>query len=354
MPCNSHDAVTFVVPAGLADPAWPSGGNTYDLRICAAMRAAGRQVRMRPVDGAWPRPDAAARERLDQVLGAVPDGAVVVCDGLVACGVPEVVAPHAARLRLAVLVHLPLADETGLPAAVADELAARERATLTAASVVLVTSGWAARRVAQAHDLAAERVRVVSPGVEEAPLGEDGDGSRLLCVASVTPRKGHDLLVEALAAVWDLPWECRCVGPSPDEAYLARLQRLVRASDLAGRVGFGGPLTAAQLTAAYAAADLVVLSSRAETYGMVVTEALAHGRPVLATAVGGVPEAVGGEGPGLLVAPTAAAIADGLRRWLTEAQLRRTLREAARRRRVTLTGWPEAARELTCVLDGLR
>jgi glycosyltransferase involved in cell wall biosynthesis len=116
-----------------------------------------------------------------------------------------------------------------------------------------------------------------------------------------------------------------------------------------------GPRTGRALDEAYAAADALVLASRAETYGMVVTEALARAVPVLASDVGGVPEALGatadGRRPGLLTPPgDVAALAGSLRRWLGEADLRRDLRAAARERRTALTGWPETADRVASVL----
>ena len=110
------------------------------------------------------------------------------------------------------------------------------------------------------------------------------------------------------------------------------------------------------LDRAYSDADLFVLPSRAETYGMVVTEALARGLPVVATAVGGVPEALGlapdGDRPGLLIPPDdPAALADALRAWLTDPGLRERLRKAALGRRETLPTWHDAARRLSEVLD---
>lgn len=350
-----------VLPGDVHDLTTPSGGNVYDRRVNQCLAAAGRPVREIAVPGAWPRPDAAARERLAGELAALPDGAVVLLDGLVACGVPEVVVPQAGRLRLAVLVHLPLADETGLTPADAAELDAGERETLHAVSLVVVTSPWAARRLTAHHGLPANRVRVVAPGTDPAPLATGTDGAtRLLCVASVTPRKGQDLLVEALAAVADLSWNCVFVGPpSRDPGYAARLRDLVGEHGLGDRVAFTGPLTGEPLAAQYDAADLFVLPSRAETYGMVVTEALMRGTPVLATAVGGVPDALGhapdGRLPGILVPPQdSAALAGGLRRWLGDAELRDLLRTTARHRRDTLPGWERAAERLDAALHLLR
>ncbi|MFE7235249.1 glycosyltransferase family 4 protein [Streptomyces sp. NPDC002405] len=352
--------VHFVLPGGVDDPATPSGGNAYDRRVSLDLPGFGWQVRAHPVDGAWPRPDARARDELGRVLRELPDGAVVLLDGLVACGVPETVVPEAERLRLAVLVHLPLGDETGLDPAVAAELDARERQVLRAVSAVVATSDWAVRRLVSHHGLAPDRVHAATPGADIAPLAPGTDGvSRLLCVASVTPRKGQHRLVEALAAVTDLPWSCTCVGAlTQDPAYVDRLRGLIAEYGLQDRFHLVGPRAGAELDASYAAADLMVLASYAETYGMAVTEALARGIPVLATDVGGVGEAVGrapdGGVPGILVPPEdPAALAAELRGWFGEADVRRRLKSAARGRRAALDGWANTARSLAGVLGGL-
>ncbi|MEU1621259.1 glycosyltransferase family 4 protein [Streptomyces sp. NPDC005722] len=350
-----------VLPGDVDDATAPSGGNVYDRRLTQTLAGAGRPLHEISVPGAWPRPDTSARRALAAALAAVPDGAVVLLDGLVACGVPEIVVPQSRRLRTAVLVHLPLADETGLDPAAARELDALERQTLRAAAAVVATSPWAARRIAERHALPAGRVHVVVPGTDPAPLAPGTpEGGRLLCVASLTPRKGHDLLARALAAVADLPWTCRFVGPlGRDPEHLAHVRELLGRHGLDDRVHLTGPLTGEPLAAEYAAADLLVLPSRAETFGMVVTEALMRGTPVLATAAGGVPDALGrapdGTPPGLLVPPgDTTELAAALRRWLDDTGLRGRLRAAARRRRETLHGWEHTARHMEAVFELLR
>jgi glycosyltransferase involved in cell wall biosynthesis len=334
-----------VLPGSIDDPAAPSGGNRYD-RTVLTLLAAARAVHEVAIGGAWPSPDAAAREALAKTLGDIPDKSDVLLDGLVACGVPEVLAPHARRLRLAILVHLPLSDETGLDAAAAAALRARERAALHLASVVIATSEAAAARISGMHDLSG--VVVAEPGVDPAAVAPPtATGHRLLCVASVTPRKGQDLLVTALERdLADLRWACTFVGA------------LVRpVPHTSAGIRFVGPKAGGDLDAAYADADLFVLPSRAETYGMVVTEALARGLPVLATDVGGVSEALGlapdGTRPGLLIpADDPPALAGALRAWLTDPSLRESLRTAARARRRTLPAWTETARRLSDALEG--
>ncbi len=353
-------SVHFVLPGGVDDPTAPSGGNAYDRRVSLDLHGFGWQVHQHAVPGEWPRPGAAARAQLAQTLRDLPDGAVVLLDGLVACGVPEIVVPETERLSLAVLVHLPLGDETGLDPAVAAELDARERTVLRAVPAVIATSDWAVRRLVSHHGLAPDRVHVAAPGADIAPLASGTDGvSRLLCVAAVTPRKGQHRLVEALAGVTDLPWSCVCVGGlAQDPQYVAGLRMLIQKYGLQDRLHLAGPQSGAELDASYNAADLMVLTSYAETYGMAVTEALARGIPVLATDVGGLPEAVGrapdGGVPGILVPPEdPAALASELRGWFGEADVRRRLKAAARGRRSALGGWAATARSLAVVLGRL-
>lgn len=346
----------FVVPADVDDVALASGGNIYDRRVSEVAGLAPV-----PVAGRWPVPDTASRVALDRALAGVPDGTVTLVDGLVACGVPSVMVPHARRLRLVVLVHMPLGDDTALPGERAAELDALERETLRAAYAVVTTSRWARRRLTGLHRLDPERVHVVEPGTDPAPLATGGDGSRLLCVAAVVPRKGQDVLVEALAGVADLPWTCTCVGSvDRDHDFIDRVRGLAAGHGLADRVTLAGALPAlpgAELDGLFAGSDLLVLPSRQETYGMVVTEALARGLPVLTTAVDALPETLGrtaaGAVPGLLVPPgDVPALTEALRRWLTEPRLRERLRDAARKRE--LADWASAGDRLAGVLDALR
>ena len=349
--------VHVIVPEGIDDPERPSGGNTYDRRVCAGLAALGSVVYERPVAGAWPRPDASGHTALARAVERIPDGAVVLLDGLIACAAPEVLVPHACRVRQVVLVHMPLGHRP--PDAEAGAVRARERDVLAAAVAVVATSAWTRRRLGELYALPADRVHVAEPGVDEADLAPgSAAGGALLCVAAVTPDKGHDVLLGGLATAMDLPWRCACVGSLLRDAPFADgVRRRAWAGGLGDRVRFPGPCTGAPLDGAYAAADLLVLASHAETYGMVVTEALARGLPVLATEVGGVPEALGhgadGTRPGLLVAPgDSAALGAGLRTWLVDAELRGRLRRAARQRRASLCRWPATTAVIAGVLAG--
>ncbi|GAA3170652.1 MULTISPECIES: glycosyltransferase family 4 protein [Streptomyces] len=352
--------VHLVLPATVDDPAAPSGGNRYDLRIARELPGAGWHVTGHRATGAWPRPAPADRAGLARLLAALPDGATVLLDGLVACAAPGVLAAQAHRLRLAVLVHLPLADETGLDPAVAAQLDTAERGALHTAHAAIATSAWTARRLVTHHGLPPDRVHIAAPGTDPAPLapGTDG-GHRLLCAATVTPRKGQRRLAEALAALAGLPWECVCAGAlDRDAQYTAGLRALIARHGLGDRFHLTGALTPEALAARYAAADLLVLPSYAEPYGMVLTEALARGIPVVATAVDGIPEAVGrapdGTVPGVLVPEGSPhALRDALEAWLRDPGVRRPLRAAAHARRAMLTGWETTSRALAGVLETL-
>jgi len=352
--------VYVVLPGDIDDPADPSGGNVYDRRVCQGLRAAGWSVDEIPAHGTWPEPDRRARTELASALAGLPDDSIVIVDGLVGCAAPDALVPQANRLRLVVVVHLPLGREAGLPPARATELDARERQALQAAALVVVTSPWTARLLVDHHQIASERIQLVLPGTDPAPVAPGTDGrSRLLCVGAVTRTKGQDILVEALATLTDASWTCEFVGPlHRDPRQMADVRRLIDGHGLRDRIRLIGPLGGERLAAAYATADVVVLPSRMETYGIVVIEALARAIPVLAADVGGVSEALGqapdGRAPGLLVAPDdPAALAGALRGWLDDPELRHRLRVAARQRRGILSRWQATSQRMADLLERL-
>ena len=337
--------VQVVVPDGIDDPRRPSGGNVYDRRACRGLSALGWSVHEHTVPGRWPRPDASARAAVAAALAGMPSGALVLADGLVASAVPEVLEPEAGRLRLVVLLHMPQDEPL-------------ELAALSASSAIVATSQWTRQWLSDHYSLPRTPVYVVTPGVDTAKVAAGTpSGGRLLCVGAVTPLKGQDLLLNALATVDDPAWRCVFAGALDlDPEFVARLRRLAEDRGLSDRVRFAGPRTADELDRAYAEADVLVLASRAETYGMVVTEALAHGLPVIAREVGGVPEALGhaadGSRPGLLVPPgDPQTLGHALSRWLGDSGKRERLRAAARSRRQSLSDWAQTSRELSAVLS---
>jgi glycosyltransferase involved in cell wall biosynthesis len=348
--------VHVVVPAGIDDPARVSGGNRYDREVCDGLRDAGWTVAEIAAPGAWPQPDAAALRALARSLDVLPAGALVLVDGLIASAAATVLVPRSDRLRLVVLVHMVFGG-SGEDGAVAE---CDELAVLAAARAVVTTSAWTRRHLLDRYPLPPARVHVARPGTRPAPTSPRAtDGQRLLCVGALAPHKGQDLLVAALARIAGLPWRCTLVGPlDRDPLFVASLEGQAAAAGIADRLRLSGPRTGAALQLEYRTADVLVVPSRTETYGMVVAEALAAGLPVIATAVGGVPEAVGRTEhgvPALLVpAGDRGALAAALTRWLTDAGLRGRLRRAALRRRETLPDWPTTTSRIGSVLSAVR
>jgi glycosyltransferase involved in cell wall biosynthesis len=325
--------VHVVVPESLDDPTMPSGGNVYDRRLCEELTRSGWTV-----------------ERVTGTLAALPDRAVTLVDGLVAVASPEAVLREAGRLRIVVLLHMPFGERDR-------DARAHERRVLASATAVVTTSAWSRRWVVHSYGLRPRSVHVAEPGVDPADLATgSASGGRLLCVAAVTGDKGHDVLLAALAEVVDLPWRLTCAGSLSRDPDAARSRQHDAVElGIADRVTWTGALSRAELDKAYAEADALALATRAESWGMVVTESLARGLPVLASEVGGLAEALGSAPagrPGLLVpAGDVSAMAETLRRWLQDEELRAQLRAAARARRTTLTGWPVTAEKVAAVLE---
>lgn len=344
------NAVQFLWPWTIDDARAPSGGNRYDAFVRDGLRKSGWTCEEHVVAGAWPQPDARALLRLRRTLAAFAAGTLVVVDGVMAPAGASALADAAGRLRIIVLLHMPFG-------AAFPELAASEQHALAASAAVITTSAWTRAWVCAHHGLPPDRVRVATPGVDHAPLTDaTAAGTRLLCVANVSWLKGHDVLTAALAALRDHAWDCTCVGAPPADARLAdSLRSAAHAAGIEGRLHWTGTLAGAALDAAWANADVLLLASRRESFGMVVSEALAHGLPVIATRAGGIQEALGrapdGELPGVLVAPgSEPEFAAALRGWLEDPDLRARLRAAAHLRRPALHGWASTTAHIADVL----
>lgn len=344
----------FLVPG---DWNLPTGGYTYDRRIVMGLRDAGHTVDVHALAGAWPHPSAADLAAAAHTVAQLPDHSLVVADGLAFGAMASVVAPHAQRLRWVALVHHPLYLETGLSPDQRQQLQQQETQALSYASRVLVTSASTAADVA-AMGVAPERIVVVEPGTDPArnenvranlviqePAVSPSSSSpnrpldrpphqplRLLCVATLTPRKGHSVLLQALAGLTHLNWALHNVGSAerdPDTAALLHAQ----AAPMADRVHWHGEVDAPSLQAHYAAADVFVLASLHEGFGMVITEALAHGLPVVSSNAGALantlPPGAGVQVPAGDVQALRAALAQAIGEPALRAQWAAGARQAA-------------------------
>ena len=297
---------------------------------------------------------------------------------------------EAGRLQIVALVHHPLAAENGIDPALAAALEISERRALAACRAVVVTSRATAARLAD-YGVGAERITVVEPGTDSAPLARGSASSTrlsdsrreppaaspepcgepaaqgaepfevaLLCVATVSPRKGHALLLSALAAVAQRNWRLTCAGSlDRDGATVTRVRTQLRAYRLEDRVSLAGDMDAAALADLYDRADLFVLPTLYEGYGMAVAEALARGLPVISTATGAIEDLVlgrvrlhPGQPAGIVVPPgDLAAFTDALSRVLGDAQLRAQFAAGARRVRDRLPTWDAAAAAMAGALE---
>jgi glycosyltransferase involved in cell wall biosynthesis len=343
-----------VVPEGFDDPGQPTGGNIYDQHVCAGLADAGWGVVVAAVPAAQPAPDSSAWVNLARVVSAIPDGATVLIDGLIASPSAAQLLPHAGRLRMTVLLHMPLV--TALDTHYDASTQRSEQAVLRAVTSVVVTSAWTRQQVLTRYAIPARQVHVAQPGVERVAAPARPVPGHLICVGVLSRHKGQDVLVEALANLAERDWHCVLAGSlDRDPDFVEQLRTRITRLRYGGRVRLPGVLTSAALSHAYSTADLLVAPSRSETYGMTVTEALAHGLPAIAADVGGLPEALGsiadGTRPGQLVPPgDPDALAAALEDWLGDEHHRNRLRAAAGQRRSALRGWDQTTQEIAKAL----
>lgn len=330
----------FLVPGSLDRP---TGGSRYDRAIVEGLRQTGHPVVVHELAGRYPAGDEAAATAVRTALAGIPAGTPTVIDGLVLGSLPTVFAEKARHLPLIGLIHHPLADETGLTQSEAHSLLQQERAALQTVRAVIATSAFTAGRL-QTLGLTTRTVQTAPPGVIPGPLSvcrETPTPSRLLCVASLTPRKGQDHLIEALSRITDLAWHATLVGDIRlDPDYAAQVAERIKSLGLGTRMTLTGALDADALERAYQAADVFVLPSHYEGYGMVITEAIARGLPIVTT-TGGALATTLPAGSGLAVPPgDTNALATALARILGDPSLYQRLAAGARAARQNLAGWP--------------
>lgn len=329
----------FVVPEGIDDPARVSGGSVYDQRLRDGLGELGWDVRMVEADAS------------SDALLPVPDRALALVDGLVALRAPGAVEAAAARASVVLLAHMVAAS---FPDPDPRDVDAELR-VLRAARFVITTSEWA-RGELIARGAAPDAVTAAVPGSDAAARATGtSTGTALLCVGAVAPHKGQDTLVEALTRLpAEAQWTCTFAGSTAaDSAFARAVADRAAGSGLAGRITWTGVLDRGGLGDAYAAADLVVAPSRAESYGIAIGEALSRGIPVIASRVGGIPEAVAPGGGAMLVPPgDPAALADALRGWIADPELRTRLTDGAWREAPTRPRWRDTARAIDAILRG--
>ena len=345
-------SVVFVVPGRLETR---TGGSLYNRHMVEGLRSRGWVVGVRELHESFPCPTDAALNHAACVLAEIPSGKIVLIDSLAVGVMPAVIERQASRLRIVALVHLPLARDISIDRNVAFRFRATESRALNAAALVVAT-GAATLPMLADYGIEPDRIRVVEPGTRRASIarGSRGTALQLLSVATLNPLKGHAILLEALAAIPHVDWHLTCAGsltrhPATVEQVIATMSRL----RVSKRVSLVGDLDTGSLLDCYDRADVFVLATLQETYGMAVAEALSHGLPVVSTTTGAIPDLVGNDA-GLLVPPgDTEALTTALARILGDTDLRTRLGSAARRVRDRIPSWEEAAGRMAAALESL-
>jgi len=343
--------VAFAIPGDLATP---TGGYVYDRRIIVELQQFGWQVDVVNLGDGYPRPSAEIKAEASTRLGSTSKGCPIVIDGLAYGVLPEAALELRERNPLVALVHHPLALETGLAPADAEALRKSERAALAAAHGVVVTSPSTAQLLLDDYDVPADLITVACPGTDRgaaAPGSNDGI-VRLLSVGAVVPRKGFDVLIEALATIGDLPWRLTIAGDLTREPVTAaQLDADIARHKLAERVELLGALPADRIAALYARSDLFVLASRFEGYGMAFAEAMAHGLPIIGTTAGAIPDTVPPEA-GVLIEPNdVKALARALRMLIEKPNERIWFASGAHAAADKLPAWRDSAQLVADALE---
>ncbi|MFM7780730.1 MAG: glycosyltransferase family 4 protein, partial [Alphaproteobacteria bacterium] len=286
-------------------------------------------------------------------LAEIPEGARIVIDGLVLPAFLPL-ADELTRRSATALIHHPTALETGAPAGQREALKAAERVLFSACARIITTSTPTARDLPEGFGADPARITVIEPGTDPAPraLGSAGPGCAILSIGLLVPRKGHDVLLRALARLTDLDWSLAIAGDATrDPVHADGLRALAAELGLAQRVRFLGALPDAALDAEYARADLFALATRYEGYGMAAAEAMARGLPLAITAGGAIADIVPEDAAVVAAVDDHTALSRAMRRPIFDTSLRAAMAAASWRAGQALPRWPDRAAAFLKALD---
>jgi glycosyltransferase involved in cell wall biosynthesis len=345
-------AAAFAIPG---DINLPTGGYTYDRRVLALLPGQGVATRHLELPRSFPEPTAAHLAETERQLAGVAPSTVLLVDGLAYGAVPADLIRRV-RAPIVALVHHPLCLEAGLSEVRQSELRATETAALALARRVITTSATTARTLVADFHVPKASITVAEPGTDAARRAHGtGKPVHLLAVGAVVPRKGYDILVRALATIEDRDWRLTIAGPMDRSAEgLANLQAAIQATGwLSDRVTLVGPLGEEYLARLYASADIFVMPSLYEGYGMALAEAMARGLPIVSTTGGAAAETVP-NAAAIKVAPgDEAELAAAIRRVLTDTDLRAHMADASWAAGQKLPRWEDTARIIAGIIKGI-
>ncbi|WP_422072432.1 glycosyltransferase family 4 protein [Tranquillimonas rosea] len=320
-----------------------TGGFIYEARLLRTLNQIGVPTAHLELPAGFPDPTDAEMEATFAALAAVPADTPVILDGFVSGtidprGLARISAP------LIAMVHHPLGLEAGLPPERAAFLKRNEAAALRHFAHILVPSAETARLLADEFGADPARITVAPPGFDRPVLDpRPAEPPLILSVGLLAPRKGHDVLIEALSRLTDIPWQAEIVGKAHERSTAEDLRHQVAARDLVGRVRFSGELDDNALAARFNAATIFALATRYEGYGMVLSEAMLYGLPIVSCDTGAVPGTVG-DAAHLVPRDDPDAFADALRMLLEVPSEAERLAARARCRAAMLPSWTDTAR----------
>ena len=340
--------VTLVVPGSLRAR---TGGSIYDRRLAEGLQALGWMVSVVELEP-FVHPLAPPLHSAPAQFAAIPDDSVVLVDGLGFGTMPEIIENEAWRLHFLPIVHMVLSTTPGLTRGEAAWLSNLERRALARARHIVVTGARTKMLVSVMTGAIEAPITRIPPGVDSVLTVRADDPTapvRMVCVANLTWGKGHDILLQSLAALPGSGWTLTCVGSAErNPRHAAWIRQMAVNLGVDARITWAGE-SHRSLSAELRQADLFVLPTRSETYGMAVAEAIAHGVPVVSTRTGEIPSIVGDGG--LLAEPgDRDAFAAILRKAVGDSGLRRQLAAGARTAAARLPTWESAARTMDTLL----
>lgn len=330
----------FAIPGDLESR---TGGYAYDRRLLQEFAALGLRTTVVPLAASYPYPDAEALADTERRFAQLPDNSIVLVDGLAFGAMPESACKHGQRLQFIALCHHPLALETGLSPQQKETFIQSESVALRCSQAIVVTSPATALTLQSLFAVEAATISIALPGTDPVPFSAcSGNPPVLLTAATLTQRKGHDLLIDALSNIAHLPWQARFIGAQHyDPDWSDALKQKVQAAGLSERILFLGAI--ADLEPEYQQADIFVLPSHYEGYGMVFAEAIAHGLPVVATRCGAAEDLVPSTAGRLVPVGDCAALSAALSELLQDLDLRTQLQQGARDASQQLPCWRSSA-----------
>jgi glycosyltransferase involved in cell wall biosynthesis len=338
----------FLIPGNLDTP---TGGYAYDRQILHHLQQ--RAFPLVPVElgGEWPAPTAKDIAICESLFHSFSEKTALLIDGLAFGAMPETLLKQA-KGPLIALCHHPLAYETGLDESRRRELHMSEKAALAHARSVIVTSDETAGLLAREFSVSERNIVIALPGTRRMRRARGGgDIPHLVAIGSVSRRKNYDGLLEALRQIADLSWRLTIAGRVEDEGLMASLMERTSANDWGDRIQFTGALPDDAIETLLVGADLFVMPSHYEGYGMAVMEAVASGLPSVTTDA--VPSARQVPAGAIKSVPLgdSAAFGTALRVLLTDAEARKKMATLAWDARAKLPNWETTSDTVAAAIE---